>query len=93
MDKVLLTPEERLAIHEEVFKDGYFSQAKMDKAIEDEDKAQCLKLLEWLNEPCHEHNYCHRDFDDNGTAVDVDVERRECPECMVLLELKLKERV
>jgi hypothetical protein len=54
-------------------------------------KAQALKLLEWLKEPCKEHDYCHRDWDDKGTAIDVDVERRECPQCMSELESKLKE--
>jgi len=48
IEDVLLTIKERKAIAEKAFKSGYFSQEALDKAIEDEDKAQCLKLLKVL---------------------------------------------
>ena len=46
-------------------------------------KAQCLKLMEWLNGECYKH-----------TPIDGEtfyLHRTECSECMSELESKLKE--
>lgn len=56
-------------------------------------KAQCLKLLEWLQKYCIEHDHVQivgsvEDYQDAGCPQ---FERKDCPECMSELESKLKE--
>jgi hypothetical protein len=51
-------------------------------AAQAQKKAQCLKLLEWLN------GYCS---DDEHAAYYNDEVRWECPDCILELEAVLKE--
>lgn len=83
MIDVLLTDKERKAIAEKIFNDGYFSQAKMDEAIESENKAQCRKFLGVLKEPCKEREHY---LNANAFNDGYHMSRKKCPKCMAEIE-------
>jgi hypothetical protein len=55
-------------------------------------KAQCLKLIEWLEEPCHKHKYSHYGNTPDGKGGELPLFRThsQCSECMAELKKQLE---
>ena len=86
IDEVLLTEKQKEHLIAEALSDNPHWQPDAWGLFDVICKAQCLKLLEWLKEPCenkkHQIGYA-RDY--LGRKV------KDCYECMSELESKLKE--
>ena len=84
IDKVLLTKEERNKL-QIPYKEDDDIYAAVDRIVRYSNKAQCLKLLEWLKEKCKEHYHMQPLYRKSH------IRRMACPDCMAELESKLKE--
>ena len=88
IDEVLLTRDEL----QDAFDAGYKGETggkRCQNAEIAQNKAQCLKLLEWLKETCKEHP--RYDEEVGGSTYKYFMKCKYCPDCMSELESKLKE--